>query len=72
MAILPLAALPLLLASTEVQAFPRDPAGFAFRDEGRRWRLGLEYYDGRVPIAEFFADDLRHFALGLFFDLGGH
>ncbi len=46
-------------------------AGFAFRDEGRRWRLGLEYYDGRVPIGEFFNDDLRHLAVGLFFDLGG-
>lgn len=45
-------------------------AGYAFRTDGRRWRLGLEYYDGRVPIGEFFAEDQRHFSLGLYLDLG--
>ena len=43
--------------------------GLAFRADGRRWRMGLEYYDGRVPLGEFFAEDQRHLALGLFFDL---
>jgi hypothetical protein len=44
--------------------------GLAFRAEGRRWRLGLESYDGRVPLGEFFAEDQRHLGLGLYLDLG--
>jgi hypothetical protein len=44
--------------------------GLAFHAEGRRWRLGLEYYDGRVPLGEFYFEDQRHVSLGLFVDLG--
>ena len=44
--------------------------GLAFKTEGRRWRLGLEYYDGRVPLGEFYLEDQRHLSLGLYFDLG--
>lgn len=44
-------------------------AGLAFHGEGRRWRLGLEYYDGRVPLGEFYFEDQRHLSLGLFVDL---
>ena len=44
--------------------------GIAFRSETRRWRLGIEAYDGRVPLGEFFLEDQRHVAVGLFLDLG--
>ena len=43
--------------------FVRHAAG------GGRWRLGLEYYDGRSPIGEFFQDRERHLAWGLWLDL---
>lgn len=37
---------------------------------GRRtWRLGLEYYDGRSTIGEFFQERERHLAWGLWLDL---
>ena len=36
---------------------------------GGHWRMGLEYYDGRSPIGEFFQDRERHLALGLWIDL---
>lgn len=32
--------------------------------------LGLEYYDGRVPLGEFYLEDQRHLSLGLYLDLG--
>jgi len=35
----------------------------------RRWRIGLEYYDGRVPLGEFFFEDQRSFSAGLYLDL---
>jgi opacity protein-like surface antigen len=35
----------------------------------RRWRAGLQYYDGRVPIGEFFQDDESWLALGAWLDL---
>jgi hypothetical protein len=44
--------------------------GYAFRSEDRRWRLGLEWYDGRVPIGEFYFEDQQHVSLGLYFDIG--
>lgn len=34
-----------------------------------RWRLGLEYYNGRAPLGEFFFEDQRHVSIGLYFDL---
>lgn len=33
------------------------------------WRLGLEYYDGRSQLGEFFQDNERYAAIGLWFDL---
>ena len=44
--------------------------GLAFHSEGRRWRLGLEYDDGRVPLGELHLEDQRSLSLGLFVDLG--
>lgn len=35
----------------------------------RRWRLGLQYYDGRTPLGEFFQSDQRTLSLGLWLDL---
>ena len=35
----------------------------------RRWRLGLQYYDGRTPLGEFFLTDQRSLTLGLWLDL---
>ena len=35
----------------------------------RRWRLGLEYYDGRLPLGELFFEDQRQISLGLYMDL---
>lgn len=36
---------------------------------GTPWRLGVEYYDGRSTIGEFFQDRERHLAWGLWLDL---
>ena len=35
----------------------------------RRWRLGLQSYDGRAPLGEFFQNDQRSLTLGLWLDL---
>ena len=35
----------------------------------RRWRLGLEVYDGRAPLGEFFQSDQRFVSFGLWLDL---
>jgi hypothetical protein len=43
-------------------------AGRTFRLEDRVWRLGLELYDGRPNIGEFFQDTERHVALGVWLD----
>ena len=32
------------------------------------WRFGVEFYDGRSQIGEFFQDEETHFAWGLWFD----
>lgn len=34
----------------------------------RLWRLGLAFYDGRVPIGEFFQDRERYLVFGLWLD----
>jgi len=36
---------------------------------GVPWRFGVEYYDGRSVIGEFFQEHERHFAWGVWFDL---
>ncbi|MGD8712606.1 MAG: DUF1207 domain-containing protein [Thiohalophilus sp.] len=35
----------------------------------RQWRVGLEYYDGKVPLGEFFQDDERYISIGLWIDI---
>ena len=36
---------------------------------GGHWRMGLEYYDGRSPIGEFFQQHETHLAFGVWVDL---
>ena len=43
--------------------------GFSARSGPHHWRLGLEFYDGRSPLSEFFQDNERYTSLGLWFDL---
>ncbi len=43
--------------------------GFVTRAGERRWRLGLEYYDGRPAMGEFFQHTERHLALGAWLDV---
>ncbi|MDX1644144.1 MAG: DUF1207 domain-containing protein [Thermoanaerobaculia bacterium] len=42
--------------------------GFEIPTDVRSWRFGLAYYDGRVPIGEFFQDRERYVVLGLWLD----
>ncbi len=65
-------------AALDVSAFEEDDweenltvqVGVVRSGAGRRWtwRLGLEYYDGRSPIGEFFQERERHLAWGLWLD----
>ncbi|MEM6673476.1 MAG: DUF1207 domain-containing protein [Planctomycetota bacterium] len=46
-------------------------AGFAWPGDGKGsvWRVGVEYYDGRVNMGEFFQEDERYFGFGAWLDL---
>ncbi len=44
-------------------------AGFMYQARERVWRLGIEYYNGRSLIGEFFQDDERYIALGFWLDI---
>ena len=60
------------LSATEERDWRIDvavKAGRAFRLEDRVWRLGLELYDGRPNMGEFFQDTERHVALGVWLDI---
>jgi len=35
----------------------------------RLWRVGLEYYDGKTQLGEFFQDDERYISIGLWIDI---
>jgi len=43
--------------------------GFAAKSGTHHWRLGLEFYDGRSQLGEFFQDNERYASIGLWFDL---
>jgi hypothetical protein len=43
--------------------------GFVTHSFGRTWRLGIEWYNGRPPIGEFFQDTERYIGLGLWVDV---
>lgn len=44
-------------------------AGFVAPSGDRRWRAGLAYYDGQLPIGEFFQVDETYLLAGLWLDL---
>jgi hypothetical protein len=44
-------------------------AGVTTTSAGRRWRIGVQYIDGRPPMGEFFQDTEAWFALGVWIDL---
>ena len=44
-------------------------AGIVFKNAQRTWRLGLEHYDGRAQLGEFFQDDEKYTSLGLWIDI---
>ena len=43
--------------------------GIVYVQDERRWRFGIEYYDGRAQLGEFFQDDERYISIGLWLDL---
>jgi len=43
--------------------------GLGAASGNHHWRLGLEFYNGRSQLGEFFQDKERYAALGLWFDL---
>lgn len=43
--------------------------GFIAKSGPHSWRLGLEFYNGRSQLGEFFQDRERYLSLGLWFDL---
>jgi hypothetical protein len=64
-------------AAADLQAFEeRDwrldaalEVGLTVPAGDRRWRVGAGWYDGRLPIGEFFEDDESYLLLGLWLDL---
>ena len=44
-------------------------AGVKVVSDGRTWRLGIQYYDGRVPLGEFFTETESAFTIGLWSEL---
>jgi len=60
------------LAATEERDWRLDWAvqtGLAMQSRGRRWRIGVEYYEGRPQLGEFFRYSEAWLALGLWMDL---
>lgn len=43
--------------------------GFLVDSGDRRWRVGLEYLDGRPPLGEFYQQDERGIGIGLWLDV---
>jgi hypothetical protein len=43
--------------------------GLLYPAGDRRWRAGIGYHDGRVPIGEFFQDSERYRSFGLWLDV---
>jgi len=60
------------LSATEERDWRLDIAlqsGLTATSNGRRWRLGVQYIDGRPPLGEFFQDTEAWFAFGVWMDL---
>ena len=43
--------------------------GLLSASDERRWRLGLEYYDGRSSLGEFFQDNEQYIGIGIWIDI---
>lgn len=43
--------------------------GFLSANDERRWRFGLELYDGRSSLGEFFQDNEKYIGIGLWIDI---
>ena len=43
--------------------------GIVSKLQERRWRIGVEYYDGRSQIGEFFQDSENYIGVGLWIDI---
>jgi hypothetical protein len=43
--------------------------GFVVRSAGRTWRWGVEWYEGRPPLGEFFQNTEHYISLGLWIDI---
>lgn len=43
--------------------------GLVSANNERRWRFGIEYYDGRSQLGEFFQDKERYLGIGLWIDI---
>jgi hypothetical protein len=59
------------LGSMEERGWQIDPTlqlGLLVPSGDRRWRVGLGYHDGSVPIGEFYQVDEPYIALGLWLD----
>ena len=59
------------LGSLEERGWRIDPTlqlGLLVPSGNRRWRVGLGYHDGSVPIGEFYQVDEPYIALGLWLD----
>ena len=60
------------LSTTEERDWSVDTSidlGLLARSGARTWRVGVGFYDGRVPLGEFFQDDERYLTLGLWLDV---
>jgi hypothetical protein len=61
------------LGATEEKDWNLDTSvhvGVSFpSSDNRRWRAGIGWYDGRVPIGEFFQNDESFVVIGLWLDL---
>jgi opacity protein-like surface antigen len=56
------------LEEKDWQVDPTLQAGLLVPAGSRRWRIGLGYHSGTVPIGEFFREDETYIALGLWLD----
>jgi hypothetical protein len=59
------------LGSFEERSWQIDPTlqiGLLVPAGDRRWRVGLGYHDGTVPLGEFYRMDESYLALGLWLD----
>ncbi len=60
------------IGATEERDYSVDKTlqvGFVFYSGTRRWRMGLEMYNGRAQIGEFFQEDEKYVSFALWLDL---